>query len=143
VHPDPAYRMTALVLELRDERSTYLVAPRLAESITAEAHAVELFTAITRQGTVFLWPVKLPTAEGRRNEWNASALEAASLAMTRWIRVAANMSAGAYDVHYAASEIDEPEWLDVPFADLVKLAFKYKFIDSLEHPVLRQLRGEA
>jgi hypothetical protein len=28
-----------------------------------------LYTTINRQGTVTLWPVPLPTADGRVNEW--------------------------------------------------------------------------
>jgi hypothetical protein len=36
-----------------------------------------------------------------------------------------------------------PEWPDTPFADLLRIAFKGKFIDSISHPVLRRLRGEV
>jgi hypothetical protein len=34
----------------------------------------------------------------KMDSWNRSALEAATLSMTRWVRVAANMHLGAYDV---------------------------------------------
>jgi hypothetical protein len=53
------------------------------------------------------------------------------------------MSAGCYDVYTASESLSEPEWPTTPFATLLKVAFKDKFIDSLDHPVLRKLRGEV
>ena len=34
-------------------------------------------------------------------------------------------------------------WPDTPFRDLLRTAFKGRYIDSLDHPVLRKLRGEV
>ena len=73
---------------------------------------MQLFTAVNRQGVVFLWPVRLQQEKGRRSEWNSSALAAADLAMVRWVRVTANMGLGAYEVFYAEGALDEPEWPD-------------------------------
>ena len=101
-----------------------------------------LFTAINRQGVVFLWPVRLPGDDGRRNAWNNSALEAADLATKGWVRVASNMSLGAYDVLQATAELPEPEWPEQDFRSLLKIAFKDHYIQSLDHPVIRRLRGE-
>jgi hypothetical protein len=36
----------------------------------------------------------------------------------------------------------EPVWPDVPFSGLVHIAFKGRVIDTLDHPVVRRLRGE-
>jgi hypothetical protein len=70
-------------------------------------------------------------------------LEAATLATGKWVRVAANMSLGAYDVFEATADLPAPDWQDVPFQQLLSVAFKERFIKSLDHPVLRKLRGEA
>ena len=32
---------------------------------------------------------------------------------------------------------------DTPFRDLLAVAFKGRLVDTLDHPVLRRLRGEA
>ena len=40
-----------------------------------------LFLAINRQGTVFFWPVRLPSPDGKDIEWWRSAREAAEMAM--------------------------------------------------------------
>lgn len=59
------------------------------------------------------WPVRIPKG-GRGNAWHRSALDAASLAQAGWVRVAANMSLGAYEVE-ATAELPEPEWPDKDF----------------------------
>jgi len=144
-HPDPAYRIETAVLELKEDRETYLVAPPLWNELAAEAtfSPRALFTAMTRQKVVFLWPIRLPAPDGKHDEWNRSALEAAVMAQGQWVRVAANMSLGAYDVFQTSASLPDPEWPEVPFEQLLKTGFKGKYINTLDHPVLQRLRGEA
>jgi len=70
-------------------------------------------------------------------------MEAATLAAGKWVRVQANMSLGAYDVYEAAGQWAAPDWPDMPFQQLLKIAFKDRFISGLDHPILKRLRGEA
>ena len=141
VHPDQAWRLETVVLELKDEREMYLVNPDLWSQVSGELVPVVLITAINRQGVVFVWPVRLPGADGRSNAWNDSALEAATLATTRWVRITANLSLGAYEVFEATSALPEPEWPDSTFNALLEIAFKGHYVDSLDHPVVRRLQG--
>jgi len=91
-----------------------------------------------------LWPVRLPSPDGRQLAWHHSAQVAAEMAMKRWIRVKANMSLGAYDIFEANCTIPEPEWpSDISFPKLLEIAFKGRLVDSLDHPVLKRLRGET
>ena len=60
-----------------------------------------------------------------------------------WVRVQANMSLGAYEVWDTTAPIPEPDWPDTPFKDLLRIAFRDRFITALDHPVLKRLRGEA
>jgi hypothetical protein len=53
------------------------------------------------------------------------------------------MSLGAYDVFQASAELSDPTWPEAPFRDLLRVAFKDRFIQSLDHPVLKKLRGEV
>ena len=96
---------------------------------------------MNRQGVPFLWPVRLPGPDGRRDEWSRTALEAADLARRGWVRIAANMSLGAYDVFQATGTLPDPDWPALPFRELLRVAFRDRFIDSLAHPILRRLRG--
>ena len=142
VHPDEDDRFQTAVLELKDDRETYLVDQDLWGELPGEIIPKVIFTAINRQGVVFLWPIKLPGADGRHDEWNRSALEAAQMATTRWVRVSANMSLGAYEVLEATGELPDPEWPDQDFNTLMQIGFKDRFINSPDHTVLRRLRGE-
>lgn len=145
VHPEESYRVQTAVLELKEDRETYLVAPALWPELATEPTfgPRALFTAQNRQGVLFVWPVRLPGPDGKIDDWNRSALEAATMAVGRWVRVAANMALGAYNVDEALGEIPPPKWPETSFRDLLAVAFKGRLIDSLDHPVLRKLRGEA
>ena len=143
VHRSPDYQLRTGVLELKEERETYLVSPVLWGTLSAELQPVQLFTTVNRQGVVALWPVKLPRSDGRSNPWNDSAMEAASMAMREWISLRSNMSMGGYDIYRASAVIPEPAWPDESFAEILNVAFKGHFITDADHAVLRRLRGEV
>ena len=141
VHPDQC--MTAALIEFKDDREIYLVTAPMMDVLPDEYHPAVLYLAITRQGVPFLWPVRLPGPDGRQQEWHRSALEAAEMAKTKWVRVKANMGLGAYEIFEASStNIPEPQWPDMPFADLLRIAFRDRLVDSAEHAVVRRLRGQ-
>ena len=142
VHHDPDFHFQTAVLELKDEGETYLVEPSLWPELGGEIHPLALYTAVNRQGVTFLWPIRLPGDDGRIDDWNRVALEAAQMAQSRWIRVTANRALGTYEVAEAVAAFPEPEWPEgLDFKDLLKIAFKDRFIESLDHPVVRQLMG--
>jgi hypothetical protein len=144
VHPDPEYRLTpAAIIEVKEDREVYLVTPNMAQDLPGEFVAATLFTAINRQGVLHLWPVKLPGPDGKHNEWHRSAAEAAELAMKRWLRLTANMSLGAYEVFEATGDLPEPEWPDLPFPEILKIAFRDHVVDRADHPLVQRLRGQV
>ena len=142
VHPDPEYRVEVALLDY--ERDTYLLVPQLCAELTeSEYYLAIIHVAINRQKVVFLWPVKLPGADGRQMEWHTSAAEAAENARDRWVRVAANMSLGAYEVFEAVADYGDPEWPTQSFRELLKIAFKNRLIENTEHLIIQKLRGLA
>jgi len=142
VHPDPAYQIETAVLEFKEERETFLVAPELRDELLGELTPKALFTTINRQKVVSLWPIILPGEDGRINSWSESAMDAATLGQKKWVRVSANMSLGAYDVFEATGEIPEPEWPELDLGQILEIAFKGRFIKDSDHPALKRLRGE-
>jgi hypothetical protein len=142
-HSNADYRLETAVLELKEERETYLVAPELWSEIPTELVPKVLYTTINRQGVLTLWPIRLPGEDGRLDEWNATAHEVAEMAQSRWVRIAANMSLGTYDVFTAVGSLPEPEWPNVGFPEILAIAFRGRFIETLDHPALRRLRGEG
>ena len=145
VHPDEAWRMETALIEIKDEREVYLVAPELLGELSEFTTPACLFTTISRQKVLTLWPVKLPGLDGRSNPWHESALDAANLAIKSWVRVSANMSLGAYEVFEARSDMPEPEWpgSDMSLDSLLSIAFRGRIIDSLDHPIVNSLLGVA
>jgi len=143
VRPGDEWRLETGVFEDRVNREIFLVDRGLWGDLSGEIYPVAIFTAITKQGDVFLWPCKLPGADGRSNSWNESALAAARLAESRWVRMSANLTGGMYDVLEAVAELAEPTWPELTFHELLRLCFKDRFISQLDHPVLRALRGEV
>ena len=134
--------MEAAILEFKQDRQSFIVSPQLAPYLPGEAVTKLLIPTITNHGALFLWPIKLPDEQGRLDEWNSVALEAAERAKMKWIRLMANMGAGTYDVLEAAGNFPDPVWPEKSLQDLLEIAFKGRFIGSLDHPVLRRLRGE-
>lgn len=145
VHPDPDYQTVTTILELKEDREIYLVVADLRDALAAESTfgVRRLCTAMNRQGVPFIWPLRLPGPDGRIDDWSATANKAADMASRRWIRISANMSVGAYDVFESTADIPDPNWPEMPFQEILRIAFKGHVIDDLNHPVLRRLRGEA
>jgi hypothetical protein len=61
--------------------------------------------------------------------------------MERWVRMKANMSLGAYEITVAESVMADPVWPELSFPDLVRIAFRERIIITLDHPVIKRLRG--
>ena len=143
VHPDEDYRIDTAILELKEDREIYLVAPDMRDELFGEIVPARIFTTINRQATVALWPCKLPGQDGRTNAWHESALQAAELAMKRWVRVGADMSLGAYQPFVAADDLPDPEWPDYTYRKLLEIGFGNQYIKSPDHPVIARLRGQV
>jgi hypothetical protein len=63
--------------------------------------------------------------------------------MTKWIRIKPNMALGAYDRFEATVAIPDPEWPNLAFNEILRIAFRDRVIASLEHIVVKQLLGYA
>ncbi len=142
VHSDPAFKFQTYVMETKEDRSVFLIDPEIWEQVHDLAAPKALMTCMTRQGVLFLWPIKLPGSDGRSDRWSESALLAAKHAENDWVRVSANMSAGGYDVFKALAALPDPKWPELSMDQIVTLAFRDRYINDLGHDVLRRLRGE-
>jgi hypothetical protein len=147
VHPDAEYRIDLPVFRpQKDEEGggddvIYYVTPRVLHEIEAECRTATVFTAVTLQGNPFLWCVMLPTGNGEPNSWLVSNREAAEIAMEKWVRVASDMAAGAYETHDYEGVPPEPKFPKETFKELLQIGFKHRLIDSIDHPVIAGLRG--
>jgi len=143
VHPDSEWELKTAVLELKADGETYLVAKHLWEELQNEITPKIILSAITRQNTFFLWPIRLPKEDGWLDSWNRSAIECAKLAQIKWVRIQSDKDAQSYSPFVAENQdnLPDPEWPDIGFDALLKLAFKDFYIDSMDHLVIKKLRG--
>jgi hypothetical protein len=141
VRSEPAFRETMAFLELKDDREIYVVDLAAVPELQGEIYIATLLTAITRTGVLFMWAVRVPAADGRVNNWHQSAATAAQHAMTRWVRIKANMSLGAYEIFEAESSIPDPIWPEMTFGEIYRIAFRERLVNRPDHPVIKRLHG--
>lgn len=143
VRAGEAWRFQTMILELKEEGETFLLAPAVWDAVPELLRPAMLHTAIDRRNNVFLIPVPLPGPDGRRNPWHQSLAEVVAMAETKWVRSVANKHVGGYDMLVAETALPEPEWPDVTFQELVQIAFRERLIQSADHPVVTQLLGRS
>jgi hypothetical protein len=140
VHPDEGYRLYNVPVVEDDKHEWYILATELEvpEDLERFIAHVNLITCLNHKGTLFLWPYKNST-----NDWSKSASCIVRQAVDEWVRLQADMDANGYRVEKAPAELRQinPTWPDMTFEEVLNAAFEDKCIDSLEHPVIRSLRG--
>ena len=135
------FRMDVSLLKYGTENDLYLVMPSMIAELEELPKPHRLVLAIDRTNTPFIWPLAHPDPE-HPLLWHSSAMEADLEARASWIRIEANKNLGAYVMFVAQGQLSEPIWPDVPWNQLVSIAFKQKIIDSPDHVVAQKLRGE-
>ena len=52
-----------------------------------------------------------------------------------------NMSLRAYEIFQAENNIPDPQWPEQPFSELIRIAFRDRLINTIDHPAVKRLRG--
>ncbi len=146
VRPGTEFRCTAGLIELKDDDTeSFWIDPALWAHLSEEPTFGKrtIVTAVTRQGAVFLWGLRLPPAEGKTPDWVSIPLEAARAAETKWVKLFWDQSQRRHRIKVAGGIDDEPHWPSQTFPELLRLAFKERVVTALDHPVLKRLRGEV
>jgi hypothetical protein len=152
IHKDPSYTRNVALIDYKvadgkkvKGKDFFLVVPKLRNSLAGEFYIYTLFLGITRQNVLFMWPIRLPGEDGTDNDWWVSAREHAQFAKDKWIRVISNTALGAYEKYPRGKDWDhiQPEWPEplLPFDKLLRIAFKDKIIEDMNHPLVKELRG--
>jgi hypothetical protein len=141
VHPHPDYRGNFPVIKLKTENEKYFVTPELVAELASEIVPVTIFTVVSSMGVTSLWDVRLPGSDGKDIAWWATERAAAELAMKHWIRIKANKALAANDIDISEKMTTKPRWPDATFSELMMKAFEGRIIDSVDHIVVKRLRG--
>ena len=144
VNPNPDFTILIAGIEMEVEGSLdkplYMVEASLLSDLRVqqEVQEIRIFTYLTNKGRVGLWPIKMSD-----NKWCTTAIEIANMAMHQIVRVVPDMTEGCYECEVAEVEPDPPNWEQAlegkTLKDLLNLAFKDTYIDTLDHPVLKEL----
>jgi len=140
VHHDEEYRLYDVPVIEDEKKEVHILSAELEipEDLERFVSHQNLLTCITHRGTLFLWPYKNST-----NDWSKSASRIARRAVVEWVRLIPDMEANGYRVETAPAELRavQPTWPEMTFDEILNTAFEDKCIDSLDHPVIRSLRG--
>ena len=120
----------------------YAVDPEIVRDLWEETREAYIAAAINYEGALFLWPIIKPKADGSGIQLFENDLADLSLSRECWIRRQWMSGSKSYRVDQANTD-RPPEWPDnTSISDWVKRAFRGRFIDTLDHQLVRQLRGD-
>lgn len=127
----------------KDNRSWFVVLPEVVEPLLDVLRYVQMSLAVNYAGTLFIWPVPIPT-ERHPHQAHISALAAAEQAMQEWIRI--SWGGSDYDVYRRSSAKVDPVWpAEIKTAsEMLRFASKagsFEVIGSMDHPVIRRHLG--
>jgi hypothetical protein len=141
VHPDPD--LSAIIKVFKsDDGDTYLVNPVVQDVFGQQVVTVRLFYCVNRYGDPFLWPVRVPTNGEKDNSYWETARAAAAKAVDDWFRIEANLTAKNYAATRAQGALPAPAWPELPYPEVLQLAFKNAVVDNRDHTLVRTFLGE-
>jgi hypothetical protein len=139
-HSSPDYRADSMPTIVDDATGeVYLLAADfdLPADIENKVDMVNMAAAITADGSIFLWFYKNST-----NSWSESARIAIREASLRWVRVLPDKSSNGYLLEAPMVAPADPVWPPMTFTEILETAFGARYIDSLQHPQIKKLRGD-
>ncbi|MEP4702764.1 MAG: hypothetical protein ABJZ79_16610 [Parasphingorhabdus sp.] len=102
------------------------------------------YPIMTANGRLMMLIVAEADMDGTMHSATEAKHEAAKEAREKWVRMSWDKEAMVYDVSIAEWDRKEPRWPeDMSEPTLFRLAFGNAVIENYDHPVLRNLRGEA
>ena len=145
-HPKKEFWYRAFLLEDDRTNDLYFLSRPVWESLVElEEKAITrklLVPVMSRNNVLTLWPITLGV-DGALSSWAESALAAAVTARTDWVQIASNREMGGYEIKARPSDGVEPHWPELDVAQLLRIAFKGRVVTTMDHPIIRDLRGET
>lgn len=137
------HSFTTVLYEDKETREFYFVAPTMIPKLRAisDVFVAVLVQFMTKQKVLGIFPLKMPSDSNGRNGWQDTALAAADLAKTNWVKMQADMALSGYRLMKAKGDLGEPDWPNLPFNELLDIAFKDRVISSEDHPIFNKLLG--
>jgi hypothetical protein len=141
VNSDPVYRARVCILNDPRTETIYIVAPNLKNELEGDVAAAELVLAANQDGEHFLWLAKMPAYDNE--PFGTTRMAAISQAKTGWTRLRIRTDRKGYDAIQAMDTFADPQWPATSFEEICRDSFADRFISSMDHPVIKRLRGES
>jgi hypothetical protein len=135
----PEWRYQGVFLELKEERTFYLLEPKIVPDVREDCSLRLVVPYATRESSWGLWLPRLPGEDGRLDSYSKSALAIVQQHSAKWIRIIASPVINAFKILESATILDPPRWPEEGLNHLLQLAFADRFIDNPKHPVLQRL----
>jgi hypothetical protein len=145
VRPGAEWRIDLPLYE-DDDKETYIVGP-VCQGFLNDRKLIKrsrVYTLIVHgTGVLLLSPIGLPEADGKYNPYNRSREEAYLKAENEWVQISSNQPLGAYDRWTPETQLPDPEWPAPPntLKEALAIAFKGRYINELDHPIIKRLGG--
>jgi hypothetical protein len=127
-------------------KNWYVITTALAKSLQEYGKGIKKFAlvpTIDRDGNIRVWPHSL-ASEGQAESWFESRTKVIGEATQKWIRFEANSHESRYEIIPARDQSLDPKWpLDLGYDELITKAIGEHYVTSLNHPVIRSLRGDS
>jgi hypothetical protein len=121
----------------------HILTPDIAEQLGRRSRHAIIRVCICRPSILRLWAVKVPDADrGPPNSFTQTAWDAIPFLEKAWGRLDLNESGTGYDVVLPEGAWPAPEWPTDSLESLVHKAYRGRFIDSMDHPIIKALRGQ-
>lgn len=110
--------------------------------ITKALVRASVTACMTVDGAKFLWVILRPAGNANQQHYD-NAISARDLARSTWIRFYWDANQESHiTVTPKHSTAADPKWPDATLDAWIDKAFRGKFIDNLDHPLFRKIRGE-
>ena len=140
---DPELWLSAVAVQNDDTGEYTFIPGPLQGAVDAKLlRSVRLIPWTTLERRVGLWPIKIShDSDGALNSWTRTALQVCEVARTQWVR---RINAGGHWNHVVGLQTDKPWWPENLTKKLIfDLAVRPNLATSLDHPMIKRLRGLA
>ena len=135
------WREYAYLLPGTQKYEAHLVLPDVAAHFPDLCRRVLLVPYCDSDGNFGIWAINQEDQTGEIHPFSQSAMQQVKRSIGKWCQILANKGNNSYRLFFANDQRKPPNWPSKGFPFLLQKAFEDRIIKTVDHPLLRQLRG--
>lgn len=141
VHPEWQAGYPVFEKKQEGKNEFFIVDTKAVPELASEVTPRLIVPLITRDGSLYVWPLRVGTPEKEADLAARSAYAGMQKARSSWVRL--KWTGREFHCFVAkGKDLPGPEWPDITFDEMIDLAFAGQVIDTPNHPVVKTLNGE-